>query len=57
MFESGKLSKLKRQDAPLSIKIIPSNERIKIEKAQVAKEIKLARLEMDSPQEEDDDDQ
>lgn len=33
VFESGKLSKLKRQDAPLSIKIIPSSERIKIEKA------------------------
>ena len=32
-FESGKLSKLKRKDAPLSIKIIPSTERVKIEKA------------------------
>ena len=32
-FESVKPSKLKRQDAPLSIKIIPSTERVKIEKA------------------------
>jgi hypothetical protein len=45
---------LKRQDAPLSIKIIPNNDRVKIEKAQVAKEIKLARLEMEEPQDDDD---
>ena len=54
IFESGKHTKLKRQDAPLSIKIIPNNDRVKIEKAQVAKEIKLARLEMEEPQDDDD---
>ncbi len=53
VFESGKLGKLKRQDAPLSIKIIPSSERVKIEKAQVAKEIKLARLEMEEGEEDE----
>jgi len=33
VIESGKLGKLKRQDAPLSIKIIPNSDRVKIEKA------------------------
>lgn len=33
IYESGKLEKIKKQDAPLSIKLIPNNDRVKIEKA------------------------
>lgn len=33
LYESGKLETIKRQDAPLSIKLIPNSDRISIEKA------------------------
>jgi hypothetical protein len=45
LYESGKLETIKRQDAPLSIKLIPHTERIQIEKAQLAKDQKLRKLE------------
>lgn len=38
LYESGKLEQIKRQDAPLSIKLIPNSDRIQIEKAQLAKD-------------------
>ena len=45
-YESDKLNSLKKKDSPLCIKLIPNIERIKIEKATIAKENKLKRLEM-----------
>jgi len=33
LYESGQLETIKRQDAPLSIKLIPNSDRIQIEKA------------------------
>ena len=50
VFESEKFSQnLKRKDSPLCIKLIPNLERIKIEKAQTAKEVKLKQLEQTEP--------
>lgn len=47
IFESDKFSRnIKRKDSPLCIKLIPNVERIKIEKAQTAKDLKLKQLEM-----------
>jgi hypothetical protein len=45
LYESGKLETIKKQDAPLSIKLIPNSDRIQIEKAQLAKDLKLTKLE------------
>ena len=38
LYESGQLETIKKQDAPLSIKLIPNSDRIQIEKAQLAKD-------------------
>lgn len=40
LYESGKLSGIKKQDAPLSIKLIPNSDRIQFEKNIVCKEVR-----------------
>lgn len=45
LYESGMLEQTKKQDAPLSIKLVPNSERTRIEKATFAKDLKLAKLE------------
>ena len=54
LYDSGKISHLKKADARLSISLVPNTERTVIEKAAIAKEIKLAKLEkMMDPSESD----
>jgi hypothetical protein len=45
LYESGKIRSIKKQDAPLSIKLIPNSERVQIEQSLVLKELNLAKLE------------
>ena len=45
LYESSKLDKIKKQDAPLSLTLVPCTDRVQIEKAQLAKDLKLQKLE------------
>jgi hypothetical protein len=46
IFESNKMEEFKRKDSTLCIKLIPCIDRIKIEKAQVARDRYLKKLDM-----------
>jgi hypothetical protein len=43
LFKSGKLKNIKRKDAPLSISLVPNNERVAIEK-QLVEQISNPRI-------------